>query len=180
MNQPQSTTRLAVIDVNQLEAAWTLRLRALREHPESFGQPYEDAAVLSMEQVKGIYDTFWNFLDNRTFGAFAANGEIVGMTGVARYYVDKMRHRMDIWGVYVAPEFRGLGVATQLLEAALNHARNIDGVLQVQLQVVTSNDAAIRTYERAGFSRWGRMPRADLVNGVEYDNDFMVLMLDAS
>jgi len=87
---------------------------------------------------------------------------------------------MDIWGVYVAPEHRGHGIADRLLEAAIEHARSIEGVLQLHLQAVSSNLAAIRSYERAGFVRWGRMPRADIIDGQSLDNDFMVLMLDAA
>lgn len=77
------------------------------------------------------------------------------MAGVAGWNRPKTQHRMNIWGVYVAPEHRGQGIADRLLEAANDHARGIAGMLQLHLQVVSSNLAAIRSYERAGFVRWG-------------------------
>ncbi|MDQ3541640.1 MAG: GNAT family N-acetyltransferase, partial [Chloroflexota bacterium] len=73
---------------------------------------------------------------------------------------------------------RGLGVSGRLLETVLNHARSLDGLLRVHLTVVRTNLVAARSYERAGFVRYGRMPRAEIVNGEPVDNDLMVLMLD--
>lgn len=179
MSKPSSSVQIAPITADLLEPCWQLRLRALHDHPEAFGQPYEEAAALSPSEAQQVFDMFWDFQDNRTFGAVTDDDHVVGMAGVARHYRPKMRHRMDIWGVYVAPEFRGQGIADQLLDATIGHARRIAGVLQLHLQVVSSNRAAIRSYERAGFVRWGRMPRADIIAGTAYDNDFMVLMLDA-
>jgi RimJ/RimL family protein N-acetyltransferase len=166
------------IDESRLEKCWQLRLRALRDHPDAFGQPYAEAAAKSAEAIRTSYDTFWNFRDNRVFGAIVTTGEIAGMTGIAGWYRDKMRHRVDIWGVYVAPEHRGTGLSRRLLDAAIGYSRTIEGVLQVHLQVVSTNTSAVRAYERAGFRRWGRMPRADIIDGIAYDNDFMVLILD--
>ena len=180
MRDASPPVRIVPITLDLLERCWQLRLRALHDHPEAFGQPYEEAAALSAIDVQRTFETFWDFEDNQVFGAVAADENVVGMTGVAGWNRPKTRHRMDIWGVYVAPEHRGHGIADRLLEAAIEHARSIEGVLQLHLQAVSSNLAAIRSYERAGFVRWGRMPRADIIDGQSLDNDFMVLMLDAA
>lgn len=179
MSEPASPNRIVPITADLFPSCWQLRLRALRDHPEAFGQPYAEAAALSEGEVQHSFASFWDFEDNLVFCAVAEDGTVVGMTGLAGWSRPKMRHRMDIWGVYVAPEFRGQGIADWLLEAAIDYARSIVGVLQLHLQVVSTNVAAIRSYERAGFVRWGRMPRADIIDGVALDNDFMVLMLDA-
>lgn len=174
------TVRIVPITRELLEPCWQIRLCALHDHPEAFGQPYDEAAALTSADIQRVFETFWDFDDNTVFGAIADDGGVAGMTGVARWYRPKMRHRMDIWGVYVAPEYRGQGIADRLLGAAVDYARGVEGVLQLHLQVVSSNRPAIRSYERAGFERWGRMPRADIVDGQALDNDFMVLMLDAT
>ncbi|MEJ7902172.1 MAG: GNAT family N-acetyltransferase, partial [Thermomicrobiales bacterium] len=141
---------------------------------------YDEAAALTPADIKQVYDTFWDFKDNQVFVAIAADGSVVGMTGLAGRNRPKLRHRMDIWGVYVAPECRGHRIADRLLGAAIDYAKQVEGVLQLHLQVVSSNLAATRSYERAGFKRWGRMHRADIIDGQALDNDFMVLMLDAT
>ncbi len=179
MTESSASIRILPITAELFPSCWQLRLRALHDHPDAFGQPYAEAAALSQSEVRHSFDSFWNVGNNLVFGAVADDGTVAGMTGVAGWNRPKMRHRMDIWGVYVAPEFRGQGNGDRLLDAAIAHARSIDGVLQLHLQVVSTNVAAVRSYERAGFVRWGQMPRADIIDGQALDNDFMVLTLDS-
>ncbi|MDQ3656043.1 MAG: GNAT family N-acetyltransferase [Chloroflexota bacterium] len=129
MEDASLPVRIVPITLDLLERCWQLRLRALRDHPEAFGQPYDEAAALSAIDIQQTFETFWNFEDNQVFGAVAADENVVGMTGVAGWRRPKMRHRMDIWGVYVAPEHRGQGIADRLLEAAVDHARGIERVV---------------------------------------------------
>jgi len=178
LSEPPAPYRIVPVTGDLLLQCWELRLRALRDHPEAFGQPHDEAVAFTQADIHRTFETFWDFEDNRTFAALTDDGTVAGMTGVARHYRPKMRHRMDIWGVYVVPEHRGQGIADRLLAAAVDYAREVEGVLQLHLRVVSTNLAATRSYERAGFVRWGRMPRADIVDDVALDNDFMVLMLD--
>ena len=53
-------------------------------------------------------------------------------------------------GICVAPEARGRGVGTRLLEAVVEHARAA-GLGQVRLDVVDANPRARALYERCGF-----------------------------
>ncbi|MFC7068143.1 GNAT family N-acetyltransferase [Halobaculum lipolyticum] len=65
--------------------------------------------------------------------------------------------------IYVAPEFRGTGVADALLEAALATAREQDLPLdRMVLDVDGENDRAKAFYERHGFDRWGELVARDL------------------
>jgi GNAT superfamily N-acetyltransferase len=57
-----------------------------------------------------------------------------------------------VGGFGVAPDHRGQGLSQQLARVALDHAREV-GLRQVQLEVITTNARAIRTYERVGFVR---------------------------
>ncbi len=167
------------ITLDQFPACWALRLRALRDHPDAFGQPAEEAEKLSLAEAMEQFQTRWDSGDNRTFGAFASDGSLLGMIGMAREPRPKTRHRVSIWGVYVAPQARGHGLSSALLDRSLAHARHLPGVLQVHLTAASHNLAAIRAYERAGFVRVGRLPRADILSdGTAVDNDLMVLMLD--
>ena len=54
----------------------------------------------------------------------------------------KLAHKAFIWGVYVAPAFRGRGLGRMLLECALARARSMSDLLQVTLGVNTANAAA--------------------------------------
>lgn len=53
-------------------------------------------------------------------------------------------------GIAVAPELRGQGIGTQLLQAVCEHAR-ANGCADVRLDVLDSNPRARNLYEREGF-----------------------------
>ncbi len=65
--------------------------------------------------------------------------------------------------IYVAPERRGTGVADDLLDAALDVAREQNLPLErVVLDVDRENDRARAFYERHGFEHWGEMVAREL------------------
>jgi len=63
----------------------------------------------------------------------------------------------EILNLAVGPACRRRGVATQLVRAALDYARNA-GASQTYLEVRASNEAAIALYARFGFRACGRRP----------------------
>ena len=65
-----------------------------------------------------------------------------------------------------------------MIERALATLREI-GVDLLQLDVGSHNAPAQRIYESLGFVKTGVLPRALRVNGIDYDEDHMVLDLRA-
>jgi ribosomal protein S18 acetylase RimI-like enzyme len=73
-----------------------------------------------------------------------------------------------------------MGAGEALIRACVAHARAVDGGLQVPLTVGSHKQSAVRLYERLGFARYGREPRALLLpDGTHGDEDLIVLFLDA-
>lgn len=165
-------------DPAQINEVWQLRLRALKDHPQAFGEPWELASRRTAAEVEELSRIRWTAGNNQLFIAGDLNGTPVGMLGIVRETRQREQHRMAIWGVYVAPAYRGLGIATDLARAAIDYARTIDGVLQIHLTVWSDNHVAVNSYSRLGFRCWGTMPRADIIDGQPLDYDHMVLMLD--
>ncbi|WP_396611877.1 GNAT family N-acetyltransferase [Haloferax sp. S1W] len=65
--------------------------------------------------------------------------------------------------LFVAPEFRGTGVADALMQAVLDHARSQDLPLdRLLLDVDEANDRARAFYDRYGFDHWGELVGRDL------------------
>ncbi|MBY0460574.1 MAG: GNAT family N-acetyltransferase [Gemmataceae bacterium] len=63
-------------------------------------------------------------------------------------------------GYAVAEEFRGRGCATLMCRDSLDVARRL-GFLAMQFNfVVSTNDAAVRAWEKCGFATVGRLPKA--------------------
>jgi ribosomal protein S18 acetylase RimI-like enzyme len=80
------------------------------------------------------------------------------MVGFSRDKPIKAAHRAHIWGVFVANEYRRMGIGASLLHATLEHARKLDGLTSVYLSVSEKAPNAKRLYESAGFVVWGFEP----------------------
>lgn len=151
-----------------------VRLRALKEEPESFGESYEEGCERTIESIAEMLDRDCN--DSFVLGAFV-NDELAGTVGCVRRDRLKIRHQAQIWGMYVAPEHRGKGIGKALLKAAIARAAAIDGLEQICLSVVTTNEAARSAYLKLGFKTFGLEPRALKVDGKYLDEEHMILML---
>ena len=81
-------------------------------------------------------------------------------------------HVSGIAGLAVAPGARGRGVASALLAAAEQHARE-RGARKLSLRVLSTNDAALRLYERLGFRREGTLREEFLIDGRYVDDVLM-------
>lgn len=65
--------------------------------------------------------------------------------------------------LYLAPEHRGTGLADELFERGIEHARSQDLPLdRVVLDVDRENERARAFYERHGFAHWGEMVAREL------------------
>ncbi len=151
-----------------------LRCEMLREHPDAFGDSLEEHLARGLAEVERRLAAG---ADSQVFGAFL-EGRLVGAAGYFRESHKKARHIATIVGVYIRLEARGQGASRALIERALATLREI-GVDLVQLDVGSHNAPARRVYESLGFVKTGVLPRALRVNGIDYDEDHMVLDLRA-
>jgi ribosomal protein S18 acetylase RimI-like enzyme len=149
-----------------------LRLEALANHPEAFAA---DHAATAAESVEAWAERIAEYAvdDKGVICVASVDGQLAGMTGLVRGRWPKTRHAGMIWGVYVAPDWRGLGVAAALLEECFAWAR-ARGLVTLSLGVVTTNTPAIRCYARCGFGVYGVEPRVIYYGGVFHDELLMV------
>jgi RimJ/RimL family protein N-acetyltransferase len=160
------------------DAFFQLRLRALLEHPEAFGQSHQEALEKGPQSYDAILQDTAAADGNFLLGAFIADDQpLVGMVGLRRQERIKERHKALLVGMYVAPEAAGRGIGRALVADLLARARRIDGLQQIQLAVTAGNDAARHLYESAGFRGYGREPGALCVDGVLHDTDLMALFI---
>jgi ribosomal protein S18 acetylase RimI-like enzyme len=148
----------------------TIRLEALANAPEAFGQTLEHAEKQSIDDYRLTVSS--------PFPPFAAfdGATAVGTIGFYVLGGPKMSHRGVIWGMYVSPTHRGLGIGRKLICSVIDHAR--ERVEQIHLQVVTTNTAAYNLYRSMGFVTYSVEPRALRHAGRDYDEAMMVRMID--
>lgn len=168
----QAIVRLLTAD--DAAAYRRVRLQALQEHPEAFGSSAEDFAVQPLvdvaDRLRSQSERF------SLFGVFVED-ELNGLIGFGRDGGLKVRHRGGIYQMYVTPAQRGRGVGRLLLEHAVNHARQLPGLEEINLAVTVGNEPARRLYERFGFVFSHREPRYIKIDDRYYDIDWMTLLL---
>ena len=161
------------LDSGDVVAFRALRLAALRECPTAFSSSYEEECDIPLAQQA---QRMAPDADHAIFGAFDGD-TLVGTIGLYRETSRKLAHKAVIWGVYVAPAFRGRGVGRMLLERVLAHATAMSDLLQVTLGVNTANAAAIALYKAVGFEPFGLERGFLRVDGVLYDELHMALSI---
>ncbi len=158
---------------DDLPAYRPVRLAALRDHPEAFGSSFEEeqgcAPRADMARLiagpPGI-----------TLGGFVA-GRLVGTASLMVSPRIKQLHKGHVSAVYVAPEWRGSGLARGLLDGIVAYART-GGLISLTLSVSIGNEPARRLYVRAGFRGYGVEPRSLRIGATLVDEELMALALD--
>jgi RimJ/RimL family protein N-acetyltransferase len=126
-----------------------IRLHALRTEPGVFFSRYADEAVQA--------DEHWMALatgdeKHQLFGLFAGE-ELVGISRVSVDRNDPSGATAELGMSYIAPEYRGRGLAGQLYEARLAWVRARPQFVRVVVGHRRSNEPSRRAIERFGF-RW--------------------------
>jgi RimJ/RimL family protein N-acetyltransferase len=165
------TITIRTLTPDDAQAFCDLRLRALTEFPAAFGMSVKEIVPAEEIRARLAEEDLW------IFGAFDGD-QLVGVTGLHRSGLLKMRHKAEIWGMFVAPEQQGKRIGHTLLQAAIAHARQIPGIEQLLLTVADYNEPAKKLYTALGFEAWGVEPRAVKYEGVYYDDVQMCLMLE--
>lgn len=158
------------------EAFWNIRLRALRDSPESFGASYEEILERGIGGIAQGLRKRDTSPDDATFGAFEEK-TLVGIAGFRREEEAKKQHKSVIWGMYVPQEMRRHGIGKALLQAAISYARTLPGLEQINLSVVLTSKEARHLFISLGFETYGLERRALRLHDRYFDYELMALHL---
>ena len=162
-----------------------LRLRALREHPQSYTSSFDEEQgkpLANYEQrlAGATQCKFWGAFMHAPPHADPHDGPVLaGVVGLEREQRAKSRHKALVIGMYVASEQARQGLARALLDALLADAR-ASGVALLVLTVTRGNAGAERLYLDAGFASFGVEPGAIKVDNQFLDKNHMFLRLAPS
>jgi RimJ/RimL family protein N-acetyltransferase len=86
------------------------------------------------------------------------SGSVIGNVGFESGPHRRIAHRGNL-GISVAKEWRGESVGTALLRTLLEWAKENPIIEKVGLEVSSTNEGAIRLYQKLGFVEAGRNPK---------------------
>lgn len=155
------------------------RMRIAPLTPEH-AAPYKDLMLHAYEQAADSFtstrqeralqpDSWWlqriaNPLGlSVVWGAFAEE-KLVGTVSVEFSAREKTRHKALVVAMFVHSDFRGQGLARQLMQAAIRHGMERQGLRVLQLEVTQGNAAAERLDQSLGFQAYGLEPMAVLTD----------------
>lgn len=120
-----------------------VRLRALQESPDAF--------AASADKEQGYGEDFWRTRISRSSRLIAEQGEgnVVGVVSVGQRPGDDVRVG-ELFGLWVAPELRGKGVAWKLVSSGVEQARK-ESYEFVVYWVGTDNGRAVAFASSFGF-----------------------------
>lgn len=108
-------------------------------------------------------------------GAFV-DRRLVGLCSLRSVHpADRARHRAG-FGISILRAFWGRGIGTAMLQTAIDAAKTT-ALEQIELDVLSTNESAIRLYRRFGFEEFGRRPRMMKYRDGRYA-DGVLMMLD--
>jgi ribosomal protein S18 acetylase RimI-like enzyme len=155
------------------ESYQQLRLEALEGEPQAFTESVAEHKAMPLETIKNRLGS-GSSNDNFVLGIFV-DQQLVGMAGFFRRPGEKISHRGEIWGVYVAKKCRAKGAGRALMRELIRRLHSQPGLEQVALGVSTHNAAAKRLYESLGFKTYGCQSRALKIGDTYVDEELMVL-----
>jgi GNAT superfamily N-acetyltransferase len=173
----ETTLMVARPTVRKLEPAeWPtyrdLRLRSLADSPDAFG------STLAAEQARTAQDWAERLARGATSGLdLPLIAEVDRQAaGLAWAKVEASDPSIiNLYQMWVAPEFRGHGAGRLLLRAAIEWARSRNAA-EVRLGVTWGDTPAVRLYTREGFAPFG--PPGNLRPGSPLPGRTMRLQLD--
>jgi RimJ/RimL family protein N-acetyltransferase len=149
-----------------------MRLECLKNYPEYFTTNYQD------EKTKDKL-FFQPFIEQSSTGNFVVgafhNNNLVGISGFVRQESKKTDHGGMIIQVYVTPEYQGRNIGSDITKSTLNEAFKIDGVEQIEIGVVSSNEKAVRIYTNMGFQEYGMQKNFLKIDNMYYDHKMMMI-----
>lgn len=78
--------------------------------------------------------------------------------GILDLFDISARHLRADTGIYVFPQFRGKGIATEAIRELMRYCRDRLGLHQLVATISERNEDALRCYIKAGFSQSGTRP----------------------
>lgn len=155
------------LNISDWQEQRRLKLLFCKNNPQATCADFEYESSLSDLQWQ---ERLKEQLENNGAFFMAKIGDIfVGMAGVLREKGPKCHHVAVIFNVYVLEEYQGKGIGKKLMEYLMEETIKDESVKKFNLDVTTTQSAAIVLYKNLEFKIVGTLKNEYLVDGKFYD-----------
>lgn len=147
MTEPGSGLTIVPVEPSLWKVNRAVRLAMLLDTPLAYGSTFTREVAFP--------DELWVERMDHSHGWLAFEGELPVGSVTSYHAPEQPDDESYLVAMWVASHARGRGVADGLVQALLDHARQV-GRRRVTLDVADDNERAIGFYERVGFTRTGR------------------------
>jgi RimJ/RimL family protein N-acetyltransferase len=149
--KPDTMLEIRRIRTGEADLYKKLRLASLQEAPYAFSSTYASALQRTDESWREQVDESAQSSDRALFVAISGEAA-VGLTALVR--LPGLRGTGELHQVWVAPGYRGKGLARNLLDAVFAWARAND-LHMILAQITQGNVRALAFYRKYGFAPSG-------------------------
>ena len=136
---------------------------------------YEDEWTITLEKEREALAEMERAPKGLMLGAFL-DDRLVGVSNFRQAHPgDRARHRACV-GISILKSHWGKGIGMAMMRTMIEAAKTT-ALEQLELDVVSANEAAVRLYKRCGFVEYGRHPRMMKYRDGTYA-DTILMMLD--
>lgn len=141
------------------------------------GLSYPEEVLLTVEQEASFIKMIANSERNFFYAAYDGEHQIGNAMIECVNERKKTRHRAN-FAISILKDYWGQGLGRKLLQEVIEAAKEA-GYEQVELEVVETNERAIKLYESEGFEHVGKYPRGFKLKDGTYA-DMLVMCMDLS
>lgn len=159
MTAPHPTNHREIVRLDAAYApqVYALRLKSLSQDTNSFASTYDHEVMLglstyelrlSREPKSGIFG-YWGIYENQ---------RLLGYAHLSPENLPRKRHLAYIYELIIDPVYRKQGLARHLISQLISlneHSRTVE---RYRLNVISTNQAAIDLYRKAGFKAIANIP----------------------
>jgi ribosomal protein S18 acetylase RimI-like enzyme len=131
-----------------------------RDSLELFPYAFGGAPGIEIDRDKTLFDLKQKNAENFILGYFDQQKGLIGIVGCFREKGIKYRHKANIWGMFVYPDYQGKKIGEQLLKECIHRISFIHDIHKIRVCATHLSIAAIKLYQKLGFITYGKEQNA--------------------
>lgn len=156
MNTIDDTTTIRRLTEQDVNLFREVRLKALKDSPDSFDQKHEEELAKPLEYWQELLDKVSPSSENIAFVLFD-DEESIGVV----YGFNKGEKRGGLGGLWIDPNYRKRGFATTLINKVITWAKN-EELERLTLWNTEGHEGSEKLYRKIGFQPTGRKKPLEL------------------